>query len=47
MQSIVTAGFAPRSSLDLLRTVSTPEEVLPLLAALPEPRAHPPDRFTS
>lgn len=44
---VVATGFAPRASLDLMRIVATPEEVLPLLAALPEPRINPPDRFTS
>lgn len=44
---IVATGFAPRSSLDLMRVVSTPEELLPLLEALPEPRIAPPSRFSS
>lgn len=44
---IVATGFAPRSSMALMRVVDTPEEVLPLLATLPEPRVEPPTRFTS
>ncbi len=44
---VVATGFAPRSSLDLMRIVDTPEAVLPLLASLPEPRVEPPTRFTS
>jgi uncharacterized protein (TIGR00730 family) len=47
IQTIVETGFAPRLSLQLMISVKTPEEVLPLLAALPEPRLHPPDRFSS
>jgi uncharacterized protein (TIGR00730 family) len=44
---VVATGFAPRSSLDLMRVVERPDELLPLLAALPEPRPAPPSRFTS
>jgi uncharacterized protein (TIGR00730 family) len=44
---VVASGFAPASSRDLMRIVATPEEVLPLLASLPEPRLNPPDRFSS
>jgi uncharacterized protein (TIGR00730 family) len=44
---IVATGFAPRSSLALMKVVDTPGEVLPLLASLPEPRVSPPNRFTS
>jgi hypothetical protein len=44
---IVETGFAPPSSLKLMRVVTAPEEVLPLLASLPEPRVTPPSRFTS
>jgi len=47
VERIVATGFAPRSSLGLMRTVRTPEEVLPLLASLPEPRIEPPSRFSS
>jgi hypothetical protein len=47
IETIVATGFAPKSSLSLMHVVKTPEEVLPLLASLPEPRLHPPDRFTS
>ncbi|HEX4111293.1 MAG TPA: TIGR00730 family Rossman fold protein [Stellaceae bacterium] len=47
LDAIVAAGFAPRSSLALMRIVATPAEVLPLLAALPEPAIDPPNRFTS
>lgn len=44
---VVETGFAPRSSLALMRVVTNAEEVLPLLASLPEPRLTPPSRFTS
>jgi uncharacterized protein (TIGR00730 family) len=44
---VVATGFAPRSSLALPRVVRTVEEVLPLLASLPEPAEVPPSRFTS
>jgi uncharacterized protein (TIGR00730 family) len=44
---VVESGFAPRFSLQLMRIVRTPEEVLPLLASLPEPAVPPPGRFTS
>jgi hypothetical protein len=47
IETIVATGFAPRSSLALMQVVKTPEEVLPLLASLPEPRLNPPDRFKS
>ncbi len=47
IERVVATGFAPRSSLDLMRIVDTPEAVLPLLASLPEPRVEPPTRFTS
>lgn len=47
IETIVSTGFAPRFSLDLMRVVKTPDEVLPLLASLPEPRINPPDRFSS
>jgi uncharacterized protein (TIGR00730 family) len=43
---VVESGFAPRASLGLMRVVNTPEEVLPLLARLPEPSRTPPSRFT-
>lgn len=42
---IVDLGFAPESSRHLVRTVATPEEVLPLLASLPEPSPTPTHRF--
>lgn len=42
---VVASGFAPRSSLHLCRSVATPEEVLPLLATLPEPSHTPTHRF--
>jgi len=42
---VVQSGFAPRSSLQLMRIARTPEEVLPLLASLPEPSVSPPGRF--
>jgi uncharacterized protein (TIGR00730 family) len=44
---VVETGFAPRASRDLMRIVKRPEEVLPLLASLPEPSPSPPSRFTS
>lgn len=44
---VIATGFAPPSSRDLMRVVATPEEVLPLLASLPEPRLNPPDRFSA
>jgi hypothetical protein len=47
IDAIVASGFAPPSSRQLMRIVATPAEVLPLLAALPEPRPSPPNRFTS
>jgi hypothetical protein len=47
IETIVATGFAPRSSLALMRVVETPEAVLPLLASLPEPSPNPPDRFKS
>jgi uncharacterized protein (TIGR00730 family) len=42
---VVASGFAPHSSLALARTVSRPEDVLPLLATLPEPSKTPTTRF--
>ena len=47
IQHIVESGFAPPSSRDLMHTVTSVEAVLPLIAALPEPRLSPPDRFSS
>ncbi len=47
IERVVATGFAPPSSRDLMRVVGTPEEVLPLLASLPEPSLAPPSRFTS
>ena len=46
IETIIASGFAPRSSLQLMRVVKTADEVLPLLATLPEPRLNPPDRFS-
>jgi uncharacterized protein (TIGR00730 family) len=47
INQVVESGFAPPFSLQLMRIVSTPEEVLPLLASLPEPAVTPPGRFSS
>lgn len=44
---VVATGFAPRASLHLMRVVERVEELLPLLAALPEPSAAPPGRFSA
>jgi uncharacterized protein (TIGR00730 family) len=44
---VVESGFAPPFSRHLMRIVRTPEEVLPLLASLPEPSLSPPGRFSS
>jgi len=44
---VVESGFAPPFSLQLMHVVRTPEEVLPLLASLPEPSVAPPSRFSA
>lgn len=44
---VIETGFAPASSRALFRVVDRVEDVLPLLASLPEPRLRPPDRFSS
>jgi uncharacterized protein (TIGR00730 family) len=44
---VVESGFAPPFSLQLMRIVRTPEEVLPLLASLSGPSVSPSGRFSS
>jgi uncharacterized protein (TIGR00730 family) len=45
IERVVAAGFAPESSLGIVRAVPRPEDVLPLLASLPEPSHTPTARF--
>jgi hypothetical protein len=45
IERIVAAGFAPSSSRRLMHRVGRAEEVLPLLATLPEPSRTPTARF--
>ncbi len=47
IEHVVETGFAPPSSRALLRVVNRVDDVLPVLASLPEPRVAPPDRFSS
>jgi len=47
LDRIVSSGFAPEASRALIRTVATPEEILPLLAMLPEPSPSPTHRFST